>query len=48
MGNIIAGTDVSLEEYKKNITNVTKQQVVDVINKLEIDTVYFLERGAAE
>ena len=44
MGNIIAGVDVSLEEYKENISKVTKQEVIDVINKLELDTVYFLER----
>ena len=48
MGNIIAGTDVSLEEYKENIMKVTKKQVIDVINKIETDTVYFLERGEAE
>ena len=24
---------------------VTKQEVIDVINKLEPDTLYFLERG---
>ena len=48
MGNIIAGTNVSLEEYKENIMKVTKQQVIDVINKVETDTVYFLERGATE
>lgn len=45
MGNIIAGMDVSLEEYKENIGKVTKQEVIDVIKKLELDTVYFLERG---
>ena len=27
---------------------VTKKQVIDVINKIETDTVYFLERGEAE
>jgi len=45
MGNIIAGIDVSLEEYKENIMKVTKQEVIDVVNKLEPDTLYFLERG---
>lgn len=44
MGNIISGTDVSLEEYKEYIGKVTKQEVIDVINKLETDTIYFLER----
>ena len=44
MGNIISGTDVSLEEYKENIKKVTKQEVIDVINKLETDTIYFLEK----
>lgn len=45
MGNIIAGVEISLEDYKANIMKVTKQEVIDVINKLELDTVYFLERG---
>lgn len=44
MGNIISGTDVSLEEYKENIKKVGKQEVIDVINKLETDTIYFLEK----
>lgn len=48
MGNIIVNVDITLEEYKKSIMQVTKQQVVDVINKLEPDTVYFLERGDKE
>lgn len=48
MGNIISGVDLSLEDYKENIKRVTKQEVIDVINKLEPDTVYFLERGDAE
>lgn len=48
MGNIIAGVNVSLEEYKENIMKVTKQQVVEISKKLEPDTIYFLKGGARE
>ena len=47
MGNIIAGVNVTLEEYKENIMKVTKEQVVAVSKKLEPDTIYFLKGGAA-
>lgn len=43
MGNIIAGTEISPEEYKENIRRVTKREVIAAISKLELDTVYFLE-----
>ncbi len=45
MGNIIAGVNVSIEEYKENIMKVSKEQVIDVSKKLEPDTVYFLKGG---
>lgn len=44
MGNIIAKTEVSPEQYKENIRRVSKREVIDVINKLQPDTIYFLEK----
>ncbi len=43
MGNIIAGVELSIEEYTKRLKKVTKEQVVEVINKLQPDTLYFLK-----
>ena len=34
---------VSLDDYVKNIKNVTKEQIVDIANKIQINTIYFLK-----
>ena len=42
LGEIIAGSDYSVADYIKMIKDVTKEDVVRAINKVELDTVYFL------
>ena len=34
---------VSIEDYVKNINSVTKEQIVDIANKIQINTIYFLK-----
>ena len=34
---------ISLDDYVKNIKNVTKEQIVDIANKIQINTIYFLK-----
>lgn len=34
---------VSLEDYIRNINNVTKDQIVNIANKIQINTIYFLK-----
>ena len=34
---------ISIEDYVKNINSVTKEQIVDIANKIQINTIYFLK-----
>lgn len=34
---------VSIEDYIKNISNVTKEQIIEIANKIQINTIYFLK-----
>lgn len=34
---------VSIEDYIKNINNVTKEQIIEIANKIQINTIYFLK-----
>ncbi|WP_174613365.1 EF-P 5-aminopentanol modification-associated protein YfmF [Virgibacillus ihumii] len=40
--NAVAGTSSTPEELIENIHSVTKQEIVDAANKIELDTVYLL------
>lgn len=42
-GQEIADTNVSVEEYKNKIQNVTKQQIIELANAVTINTIYFLK-----
>ena len=42
MGQELSGLDTSLETYKAEIEKVCKEQIVDIANKIQINTVYFL------
>ena len=42
-GQELSDNKNDLEEYKNRISQVTKQDVIDVANKVSIDTVYFLK-----
>lgn len=39
------GESVKLEEYMKQIENVTKEQVIDVAKDVQLDTIYFMQGG---
>ncbi|MBQ9297523.1 MAG: insulinase family protein [Clostridia bacterium] len=42
LGQELAGTNCSLEEYKHNIEKVTREQIQDVAKRVQINTIYFL------
>ncbi len=42
IGQEISKTNMSLEEYISKIENVTKEQVVELANSIQINTIYFL------
>ena len=42
-GQEIANKLTSVEEYKKQIENVTREQVVELANNIRINTIYFLK-----
>lgn len=42
LGEIILGTDLSIEDHINMIKKVTREDVVRVMNNVELDTVYFL------
>ena len=41
-GQELAKQNVSIEEYKKKIEEVSKEQIVEVANKMKLNTIYFL------
>lgn len=42
-GQELSNEFVNLEEYKKKIQEITKEQVVEIANKINIHTIYFLK-----
>lgn len=42
-GQELTNSRVSLEEYEKNVREVTKEDIIDIANKVEINTIYFLK-----
>lgn len=42
-GQELSGTNVSEEDYIKKIENITKENIVDIANKVQINTIYFLK-----
>ena len=43
LGQELAGTNISVEEYKEKIQNVSKEQIVEVAKSVKMNTVYFLK-----
>ena len=41
----IFGDDLKITEYEEKLKNVTKEQVIEVAQKVSIDTIYFLKKG---
>ena len=42
MGQELSKTDISPEEYKAKIKAVTREQIIELANSVEINTIYFL------
>lgn len=42
-GQELANSNMSIEEYKEKIEKVTKQQIIEIANKITINTIYFLK-----
>jgi predicted Zn-dependent peptidase len=40
--NIVANVDIPLEQYLDQVQKTTKEEVVEVAQKIELDTIYFL------
>lgn len=43
IGQEISKTNTSVEEYLKNIEEITKQDVIEIANSIELNTIYFLK-----
>ena len=43
LGKIISDKMITLDELAENIKNVTKEDVMEVAEKIQLDTVYFLK-----
>ncbi len=41
-GQELANQNVSIEEYKKKIEEVSKEQIIEVANQMKLNTIYFL------
>ncbi len=41
-GQELAGTNITIKEYEERINNINKEQIVEVANKVNIHTIYFL------
>ena len=42
-GQELLKTKITLEEYEKDIRKVTKEDIIDIANKVRINTIYFLK-----
>lgn len=42
-GQELSGADVSEEEYIRKIENISKENIMDLANKVQINTIYFLK-----
>lgn len=42
-GQELAGTNIALDEYEQKVENVNKEQIVDLSNKITMNTIYFLK-----
>lgn len=42
-GQELSGNKISIEDYINNVSKVNKQDVIDVANKVSINTIYFLK-----
>jgi len=43
IGQEISKTDTTIEEYTKIIENITKEDIIEIANNIQINTIYFLK-----
>ena len=43
IGQEVSKTNTSVEEYAKNIEEITREDIIDIANSVEINTIYFLK-----
>lgn len=48
IGQEISKTNTTIEEYLKNIEEITKQDIIEIANGVEINTIYFLKNEDKE
>ena len=46
-GQELSKLELTTEKYKENINNVTKQDIIDFANCIQINCIYFLENGGS-
>lgn len=44
-GQEISKRSITIEKYKENIKNVTRDEIIEIANKIQINTIYFLKNG---
>lgn len=42
-GQELTNTEITIEEYREKIKQITKEQIVTIANKIQINTIYFLK-----
>ena len=42
LGQELAASECTLEQYKENIENINKEEIQDLANRTQINTIYFL------
>ena len=45
LGQELSNTDETLDEYRENIKNVTKEQIINIAKKVRINTIFFLRNN---
>lgn len=44
-GQELSKRSITIEKYKENIKNVTRDEIIEIANKVQINTIYFLKNG---
>lgn len=44
-GQELSKRSITMDKYKENIKNVTRDEIIEIANKIQINTIYFLKNG---
>ena len=44
-GQELSKSSITIDKYKENIKNVTRDEIIEIANKIQINTIYFLKNG---